>query len=66
MIVQTFYNGVTQALRSTIDVAADGTFFSRMEDGAHNLIKEMTLNNYQWYSEQTLSEGAEGKLMLMF
>jgi len=47
MIIQAFYNGVTQAVRSTIDAATRGTLMSKTEDEACNLIEEMTLNNFQ-------------------
>jgi len=47
MIVQTFYNGVTQLLRSTIDAAAGGTLMNKTEDEAYNLIEEMAYNNFQ-------------------
>jgi len=46
MMVQTFYNGVTQPVRSMIDVAVGGTLMRKMEEEAYNLIEEMTLNNY--------------------
>jgi len=52
MIVQTFYNGVTQSLRSTIDVAAGGTLMNKTKDAAYNLIEEMALNNFQWSSKR--------------
>ena len=47
MIVQTFYNGVTQPLRSTSD-AARGTFINKAEDKAYNLTEEIALNNFHW------------------
>jgi len=31
MIVQAFYNGVTQAVRSTIDTAAGGTLMNKLK-----------------------------------
>jgi len=46
MIVQTFYNGVAQPLRSTIIVVGWGTFMNKTEDELHNLIEEMTLDNF--------------------
>jgi len=46
MIIQAFYNGVTQSVRSTIDVVAGGTLMSKTEDEAYNLIEETTLNNF--------------------
>jgi len=33
-------------VRSTIYVAVGGTLMNKAEDEAHNLIEEMTLNNY--------------------
>jgi len=46
MIVQTFYNGVTQPLRSTIDAIGGGTFMKKTEDEPCNLIEGMTLDNF--------------------
>jgi len=51
MVVQTFYNGVAQPVRSMIDAAAGDTLMSKTEDDAYNLIEEMALNIYQWLSE---------------
>jgi len=39
MIIQAFYNGVAQSVRSTIDAAAGGTLMNQTEDEAYNLIK---------------------------
>jgi len=48
MIVQTFYNEVTQPVRSTINVAAGGILMNKMEDETYNLIEEKkTLNIYR-------------------
>jgi len=46
MVVQTFYNGVTQPARTMIDAATGGTLMSKTEEEAYNLIEEMALNNY--------------------
>jgi len=46
MIIQAFYNGLTQFVRSTIDAAVGGTLMSKIEDKAYHLIEEMTLNNF--------------------
>ena len=62
--MHTFYNGVTQLLRSTIDVAAGGTLINEIEDEAYNLIEEMTLNNFQWSSEKTQPKWVGGKMEL--
>jgi len=62
MIIQAFYNGVTQAVRSTIDVTAEGTLMSKAEDEAYNLIEEVALNNFQWSTEQAQPRLVGGKL----
>jgi len=64
MIVQAFYNGVAQLVRSTIDVVAASTFMNTMEDEAYNLIEEMALNNYQWSNERSHPKRVRGKLEL--
>jgi len=46
MIVQTFYNGVTQLVRSTIDAVIGGTLMNKIKDEAYNLIQKMVLNNF--------------------
>jgi len=61
MVVQTFYNGVTQPIRSMIDAAAGGTLMSKTEEEAYNLIEEMELNNYQWSSERGQEKRDGGK-----
>jgi len=46
MIIQAFYNGVTQSISPIIDAAAGGTLMNKTEDEAYNLIEEMALNNF--------------------
>jgi len=46
MIIQAFYNGVTQSVRSTIDAVAGGTLMNKTVDEAYTLIKDMALNNF--------------------
>jgi len=62
MIIQAFYNGVTQSIKSRVDAAAGGTLISKTEDEAYNLIEEMTLNNFQWSTERGQPKWVEGKL----
>jgi len=61
MVVQTFYNRVTQPVRSMIDAAAGGTLMSKTEEEAYNLIEEMALNNYQWSNERGQPKRVGGK-----
>jgi len=65
MIVQTFYNGIAQAMRSMIDAAAGGTLMSKTEGQAYNLIEEMTLNHHQWSNECGQPKSVEVSLILM-
>jgi len=62
MIIQAFYNGVTQPVQSTIDAAAGGTLINKTVDEAYNLIEEMTLNNFQWSTKQGQPKRVGGKL----
>jgi len=61
MVVQTFYNGVTQLVHSMIDAATGVTLMSKTEEEAYNLIEEMALNNYQWSSERGQPKRVGGK-----
>ena len=61
MIIQTFYR-VTQPVWSTIDVVAGGNFMNKTEDEVHNLIKEMSLYNYQCSNKRSQLETVVGKL----
>jgi len=61
MIVQTFYNGVTQPVWSTIDAAAGGTLIKKVTEEACNLIEEMTFNNYQWSNKRCQCKWVGGK-----
>jgi len=45
MIMQTFYNGVTQLVRFVTAAATGGTLMDKKEDKAINLIEEMARNN---------------------
>ena len=61
MVVQTFYNRVTQSVRLMIDAAVGGTLMSKTEEEAYNLIEEMVLNNYRWSNERGQPKRVRGK-----
>ena len=52
MIIQAFYNSLTQSIRSIIDAATGGTLMNKIENEAYTPIKEMALNNFQWSIER--------------
>ena len=62
--MQTFYDGVIQLVRSTIDTTMGGTLMNKIGDEAYNLIEEMTLNNYQWLNKRSQPKVVGGKLEL--
>ena len=62
MIIQSFYNGVTQSVNSTIDAEAGGTLMNKTEDEAYNLIEQMGLNNFQWSTQRGQPKWVGGKL----
>ena len=62
MIIQTFYNVVTQVVQCTIDVVAEGTLMKKMEDEGFNLIEEMALNNFPWPTKRGQPKQVGGKL----
>ena len=62
MIIQAFYNGVTQPIRSTIDATARETLMNKIEDETYNLIEEMALNNFQWSTKRGQAKRFGGKL----
>jgi len=49
------------AMRSMIDAVMAGTLMSKTKDEAYNIIKEMTLNNYQWSNERGQPKWVTGK-----
>ena len=62
MIIQAFYNGVTQSVRSIIDVAVGGTLMSKIGDNTYNLIEEMAFNNFQWSNKRDQPKRVRDKL----
>ena len=62
MVIQAFYNSVTQSVRSTIDAAVGGTLMCKTKDEAFNLIEAMTFNNFQWSIELTQPKRVGGQL----
>jgi len=49
-------------VRSTIDAAVEGTPMNKTDNEAHNLIEEMTRNNFQWSTERAQPRRFRGNL----
>ena len=60
LIVQTFYNGLTYAVRITIDAAVGGALMSKSIEEAYDLLKKMATNNYQWSNERGMPKRSPG------
>ncbi|KAJ9167352.1 hypothetical protein P3X46_022013 [Hevea brasiliensis] len=52
MLVQHFYNGVSPAIRSTIDASSGGDLMEKSEDEAFSALDKIAYNNYQWSCER--------------
>lgn len=52
MLVQVFYEGLGDLLRTTIDAAAGETPTEKSPDDAYELLEEMANNDYWWSLEQ--------------
>ncbi|KAF7832953.1 uncharacterized protein G2W53_015286 [Senna tora] len=50
--VQTFYNGLSSEIRTSIDAAAGGALMSKPIDAAYTLLETMSSNNQQWHSDK--------------
>jgi len=51
-------------VRFIVDAVVGGTLMNKTKDETYNLIKEMTLNNYQWSNEGSHVKRVRGKLEL--
>lgn len=56
LLVQTFYNGLGPSHITLIDAAAGGTFNSKTENEADELVELMAMNNYQWPTERLMQK----------
>ncbi|KAF7835343.1 uncharacterized protein G2W53_010202 [Senna tora] len=50
--VQTFYNGLSSEIRTSIDAAAGGALMSKPVDAAYTLLETTSSNNHQWHSDR--------------
>ncbi|KAF7802393.1 uncharacterized protein G2W53_041504 [Senna tora] len=50
--VQTFYNGLSSEIRTSIDATAGGALMFKPIDAAYTLLETMSSNNHQWHSDR--------------
>jgi len=48
LLVQTFYNGLQQPIKISIDAAAEGALMAKPINEAKQLFEDMASNNYHW------------------
>ena len=61
LLIQTFYNGLEQSVRISIDAAAGGALMGKSIDAAKALLEEMASNNYHWSSDRATPQRGGGK-----
>ncbi|KAF7823888.1 uncharacterized protein G2W53_022032 [Senna tora] len=58
--VQTFYNGLSSEIRTSIDAAAGGALMSKPVDATYTLLETMSSNNHQWHSDRNVHARVAG------
>ncbi|KAF7810605.1 uncharacterized protein G2W53_037348 [Senna tora] len=58
--VQTFYNGLSSEIRTSIDATAGGALMSKPVDAAYTLLETMSSNNHQWHSDRNVHARVAG------
>jgi len=61
LLIQTFYNGLEQSVRISIDAAAGGALMGKLIEAAKALLEEMASNNYHWTSDRATPQRGGGK-----
>ena len=61
LLVQTFYIGLKQSLKISVDTTVGGALTGKSIDIAKVLVEEMTSNNYHWYSERVIPKRRSGR-----
>jgi len=52
LLIQTFYNGLEQSVKISVDAAAGGALMGKLIEAAKALLEEMAPNNYHWASKR--------------
>ena len=61
LLIQTFYNGLEQSVKISVDAVAGGAFMGKFIEAAKALLEEMTSNNYHWGSDKATPQRGGGK-----
>ncbi|XP_048494419.1 uncharacterized protein LOC104887343 [Beta vulgaris subsp. vulgaris] len=60
LLVPTFYNGLNESVRITIDAVAGGVIMGKTTEVANRLLEEMASNNYHWSNNRGKPKNAAG------
>ncbi|KAI3744769.1 hypothetical protein L1987_57860 [Smallanthus sonchifolius] len=58
--VSSFYNGLHNQARQTLDATTGGIFGNKRPQEAYNLIEKIFMNNYQWYTPRNTRGARQG------
>jgi len=61
LLIQTFYNGLEQSVKISVDAAAGGALMRKSIDAAKALLEEMASNNYHWIGDRATPQRGSGK-----
>jgi len=60
LLIQTFYNGLDQSLKMSVDAAAGGALVEKSIEVAKALLEEMVSNNYDWAGKRATPKRTSG------
>ncbi|KAI3807206.1 hypothetical protein L1987_23131 [Smallanthus sonchifolius] len=58
--VSSFYNGLHNQARQTLDATTGGIFVNKRPQETYNLIEKIEINNYQWYNPRSNRGARQG------
>jgi len=65
LLIQTFYNGLEQSVKISIDAATGGPLMVKSIEAAKALLEEMASNNYHWEATEPPRREAVASIRLM-
>jgi len=63
-LIQTFYNGLEQSVKISVDATAGGALMGKSIEAAKFLLEDMACNNYHWGSDRATMQRGGGKYLV--
>ena len=60
MQVLTFYNGLSDSIKTVIDASVGGALMKKITDQAYEILEDMATNSNQWSMERMIQRKAVG------